>query len=190
MTQKKRFRIELEINPLEILTEEKCADMLRELRWKEGIKCPYCNSINVRKRGKYGSYYKYECLDCNRIFNDKTGTTFYKSHLPLRYWCAAMILNDLGYSILKISRLLNISYDSAYRLINKLRKNDNPILVDLKEKVQETLEPLLNEIEYSRRDTDIEEYVTKEEIESVEVSREAVNFILSLIEADLEKNNR
>jgi len=186
MTNKNNFKIKIDINPLEILTEEKCAEFLREIRWVNGPECPYCGSLNVRKRGKYESYFKYECLDCNRIFNDKTGTIFYKSHLPLKYWCAAMILNDLGYSILKISRILNISYDSAYRLINKLRNSEDKYMLELKEKIQELLEPIISEVERARRITKKDEiYISKEEIDAVEVSRDAVNFILDLIDAEL-----
>ncbi len=170
-----------QINPLDLLTEEKCAELLRQVRWKNGLKCPYCDSFNVRRRGKYGDYFKYECLDCKRIFNDKTGTIFYKSHLPLRYWCAAMIYYDLGYSILRISRELNISYDSAYRLIQKIKNSKDEIVNELREKVCEIVEPILAHFKKEEKQEEIID------VSDVEVPREAINFMLELIRVDLEK---
>jgi len=183
---RKKNKVRIDINPLDLLTEEKCSEMLREIRWRNGLKCPYCNSLNVRKRGKYGDYYKYECLDCQRIFNDKTNTVFYKSHLPIRYWCAAIIYYELGYSILKISRLLDISYDSAYRLIQKIKNSKNEEMEELKEKVREIIDPIM---------IHLKEEETQEEtidVSDVEVPREALNFMLELIKTDMEerKNRR
>ncbi|HSF50594.1 MAG TPA: hypothetical protein VLA74_07530 [Nitrososphaeraceae archaeon] len=60
-----------------------CTSLLRKVRWKDYILCPHCKSNNVKKDGHYRSYQKYFCKQCERWFNDKTGTIFHYSHIHL-----------------------------------------------------------------------------------------------------------
>ncbi|MEM5854236.1 MAG: IS1595 family transposase [Candidatus Aenigmatarchaeota archaeon] len=90
-----------------------CADLLKRLRWKNGIKCPYCGSSNVVKNGRYGKFkefHKYKCKACSKNFNDKTATLFANSKIPIYLWFGFFFLFFIihisfrkGRLILKIS---------------------------------------------------------------------------------------
>ena len=71
-----------------------CTSLLRKVMWDKGrMECPRCNSYNIKKDGRYRSYYqKYFCKQCERWFNDKTGTVFHYSHTPLKKWFLAIYL--------------------------------------------------------------------------------------------------
>ncbi len=63
--------------PFELLNSEaSAANLLQQVRWREGLQCPRCRSESVIKHGSYQEYQRYLCKDCDRTFNDKTGTVF------------------------------------------------------------------------------------------------------------------
>ena len=65
--------------------EQKCAEVLRELRWRDGVKCPRCTSAEVFKFGKWERWFqRYMCKSCGCTFNDLTGTVFERSKIELR----------------------------------------------------------------------------------------------------------
>jgi transposase-like protein len=67
--------------------QKECAEALRRVRWASGVRCVYCGSRSVVGRGwRKGLYRRYYCKDCGRWFNDRTGTVFANSKLPLRVW--------------------------------------------------------------------------------------------------------
>jgi transposase-like protein len=74
--------------------ESWCTSLVRNGRWDKGrVECPRCNSYNIKKDGRYRLYYqKYFCKQCERGFNDNTGTTFHYSHTPLKKWFLAIYL--------------------------------------------------------------------------------------------------
>jgi len=65
-------------------SRDDCFEYLRRKRWREGVKCPYCGSLNVWRDGftPKGAR-KCECLGCGRYFNDLTGTVFEHHQFPL-----------------------------------------------------------------------------------------------------------
>jgi transposase-like protein len=74
----------------------------------------------VKKDGHYRSYQLYYCHDCQRNFNDKTGTLFHYSRTPRSIWFLAIYLFFilwLGCSILETSEELLIPYERCYRFI-------------------------------------------------------------------------
>jgi transposase-like protein len=63
--------------PFELLSSEaSAANLLEQVRWREGLCCPRCRSESVIKHGSYREYQRYLCNHCDRTFNDKTGTIF------------------------------------------------------------------------------------------------------------------
>ena len=58
------------------------AEVLRPVRWPDGVVCPICGeSQYVKKRGKYqGHLQRYHCKKCKKSFNDKTGTILHRSY--------------------------------------------------------------------------------------------------------------
>jgi transposase-like protein len=45
-----------------------------------------CRSDQTVKNGSYRVFQRYLCKDCDRTFNEKTGTIFAHSKVPLRRW--------------------------------------------------------------------------------------------------------
>ena len=69
-------------------TEGSCIEFLENVRWKNGVVCPYCNSdktcehnsttVNTRN-GK-----RHQCQSCKKSFSVTVGTIFHHTHLDLR----------------------------------------------------------------------------------------------------------
>ena len=55
-------------------SEASAADLLEQVRWRDGLQCPRCRSSSVIKYGSYRAFQRYLCKDCDRTFNDKTRT--------------------------------------------------------------------------------------------------------------------
>lgn len=103
------------------LPDEKwCIEVLRKVRWNGHVTCPYCNSSNVKRDGRYGSYQKYRCKQCRKWFNDKTGTVFHYSHTPLRTWFLVLYLLFVlwpGCSIREAALETGTLYARCYRFV-------------------------------------------------------------------------
>lgn len=88
-------------------SEERCAEVLRELRWENGVECVWCGFRNVVKNGSYMQHYqKYMCRVCGRSFNDKTRTIFDYSKMGVREWLYIAKELQKNKSINKISEEL------------------------------------------------------------------------------------
>jgi len=62
-----------------LIDDAKCYEMVRDLRWPNGIGCPHCESLQVVKNG-HDTFevcrQRYICRDCDRSFDDLTNTVF------------------------------------------------------------------------------------------------------------------
>ena len=61
------------------LTDEQVIEMLREHRWPDGVRCPYCGSESVIRYGKAPNkpyVQRHRCKTCGRQLSDITGTPF------------------------------------------------------------------------------------------------------------------
>lgn len=53
----------------------------------EKVKCPYCESINIRKCGFYGKgIQRYQCKVCHKKFSPLTNTIFDSKKIPISEW--------------------------------------------------------------------------------------------------------
>jgi transposase-like protein len=101
---------------------EDCLEYLRKIRWKEGVKCPYCGSLKIWADGytRKGAR-KYECRECGRYFNDLTGTIFDRHHFPIEEMF--YILKEMeAKSTLQISRELGRDYESVLRFVREVHE--------------------------------------------------------------------
>ena len=105
-----------------MLSEKKCVQLLRHMRWKNGIvKCVYCNSGNIVSNGTRQKYFhKYVCRDCNRNFTEKTGTIFANSFFELREWFYTARELQRGISINQISKELGRSYRHVMNMAHEI----------------------------------------------------------------------
>lgn len=104
-------------------SEEECAFVLRYVRWRWGVVCPGCGSRSVVRHGRHLQVYQsYLCKGCGRHFNDRTGTQFEDSKLPLRVWFFAAFLMQYKVSIKEIAMTARVSYPTAFNIAKRLRK--------------------------------------------------------------------
>ena len=67
----------MQLNIHGLIDNAKCYQMVRELRWPEGIECPWCHSTHVVKNGRdivQTDCQHYICRDCSQAFDDLTKT--------------------------------------------------------------------------------------------------------------------
>lgn len=123
-------------------TEEKCVEVLRKLRWPNGLKCIYCKSKAVVSNGKYGKYgnhfHKFWCRGCGRSFSEKTGTIFMNSNIPLREWFYITRELEKGVSINRISQDLNRRYGTVMEIAHKVM--EDLFMKRFVEEMEETVE--------------------------------------------------
>jgi transposase-like protein len=102
---------------------ETSTTFMAQMRWPEGVTCPYC-------QGKAVSYLstrrKWKCMnkECHKQFSVKVGTIMEDSPIGLDKWLAAiwMIANAKnGVSSYEIHRALDITQKSAWFLLHRIR---------------------------------------------------------------------
>jgi DNA-directed RNA polymerase subunit RPC12/RpoP len=67
------------VNILGITDDAKCYELVRHLRWPDGVRCPHCDSPHVLKQGRDDTEpqrQRYECQPCGRRFDYLTDTIF------------------------------------------------------------------------------------------------------------------
>lgn len=102
-------------------TEERCLQHLASLRWPEGFQCPHCGHDQGYFTASRGHY---ECAACHRQSSVTAGTLFHATKLPLLKWLWAIywVAADKGsISALRLSKLIGVTWRSAFRLLSKLR---------------------------------------------------------------------
>jgi transposase-like protein len=121
-------------NPI-FTDEAKAMAHMEADRWPNGVTCPHCGSDNVHRMGGKTQAGMFLCNDCREKFTVRTGTIFERSHIPLHKWLLAthlMAASKKGVSSLQISRMLGITYKSAWFLCHRIREamapsNSSPI---------------------------------------------------------------
>ena len=57
------------INIQHLIDDSKCFEVVRQLRWLEGVRCPACGAEDVTKRGfhtRQVARQRYECQACGQ----------------------------------------------------------------------------------------------------------------------------
>lgn len=77
---------------------EDCAETWRALRWPDGPECVECGSPNVAVQDwdYLSSLRRYECWECGRWFNDRSGTFLESSKVRLPKWIHVLREMDKG----------------------------------------------------------------------------------------------
>ncbi len=103
-------------------TDEKCMDHLRSIRWPNGFQCSHCG----HEHGYWtAAYDRFECACCHRQASVTSGTLFHATKLPLTkwFWAIYWIGSDKGgISALRLSKLVGVTWRTAYRVLEKFRK--------------------------------------------------------------------
>jgi transposase-like protein len=114
-------------------TNEKAAvAFLEASRWPGEVMCPHCGSMAVTRMGGKTQAGYFQCNDCRDKFTCRTGTVMERSHVPIHKWLLAIHLLSAaksGMSSHQLSRLLGLSYKTAWFLSHRIReamKDENP----------------------------------------------------------------
>lgn len=112
------------LNLIRLLDDEKCYSVVRELRWPHGVQCPHCANPYITKQGRDETQpfrQRYRCLNCQRKFDDLTGTVFAGHHQPLRQWVGCLYLMGLNLSNCQIAHELGLNENDVQDMTRTLR---------------------------------------------------------------------
>lgn len=103
-------------------TDEACLEYLAASRWPEGFVCPGCGS---RDAWVLGRRHLRECASCHAQTSVTAGTVMHRTRTPLRVWFWAAYLvatHHPGISAKQLSRQLGLRYETAWLILQKLRR--------------------------------------------------------------------
>ena len=103
-------------------TEETCREALMSWRWPGGFECPACGDLAHCELGKRSLW---QCNRCHTQTSLTAGTIFAGTKLDLAVWFRAMFhmtQTKQGISALELSRRIDVSYNTAWKLHHKLRQ--------------------------------------------------------------------
>ena len=109
----------------EYQSEDACIDFLCDLRWKTGVKCPYCGSKSVSKHSEKNRRSRLQCSACRKSFSPTVNTMLHGSRVPLFKWFLAIsLLAEAKKSISsrQLARHLDLPVKTAYSLSQRIRK--------------------------------------------------------------------
>ena len=114
------------VNIQDIIDDAKCFEVIRELRWSDGVECPVCGSTKIKKRGFHDTQahrQRYACKDCRKQFDDLSGTIFEGHHQTLKTWILCLYLMGLNLSNRQIAAELDLSASVVQEMTTQLRKD-------------------------------------------------------------------
>jgi len=105
-------------------TEAKCIEFFINLRWKDGVECPHCQSKKIytlknRKSFRCGN------AECRETFSIRTGTVMEASNISIKKWILAIYLatsNKKGISSPQLAKHIGISQQSAWFILHRIRE--------------------------------------------------------------------
>ena len=92
-----------------------------ELRWPDGVFCPFCNSA---EHSFISTRQLWKCKGCKKQFSVRVGTIFEDSPLPLKHWFVAiwMLANcKNGVSSYELHRAIHVTQKTAWFMLHRVR---------------------------------------------------------------------
>lgn len=106
--------------------EDAAREHIEASRWPNGVTCPHCGSVKVRRMEGKTQAGMFLCNDCRDKFSCRTGTVMERSHVPLHKWLLAIHLmasSKKGISAHQLMRNLGLgSYRTAWFLAHRIRE--------------------------------------------------------------------
>ena len=101
-----------------------CIKLLESIRWKDGVRCVYCESTHTHKVKHKNRQDRNYCKCCKKHFTVLVGTIFHKARkLPEWFAILCIMLNaKKSASSYQIARDVGIRQASVWEIMTKIRK--------------------------------------------------------------------
>lgn len=110
------------VNLQTLIDEAKCYEVVRQLRWPDGARCPAAEIIKRGFHTQQAQRQRYQCRTCGRQFDDLTGTILEGHHQPLRTWVLCLYFRGLNLSNQQIAAELELHPDDVHDMTAQLRE--------------------------------------------------------------------
>jgi transposase len=98
------------------VSERRAVNLFELVRWRDGVYCPRCRDESAIRYGSYRVFQRYFCKDCDRTFNDQTGTVFEHSAVVFTKWFLAVYnYTRFNMSLRQLDVEIYVSYTTIYR---------------------------------------------------------------------------
>ncbi len=107
-----------------LIDDAMCYELVRQLRWPDGVRCPGCDNAAVARHGRDDTRphrQRYRCTACGSRFDDLTGTDLAGHHQPLRVWVLCLYLMGLNLSNRQIAQELALNQSDVQLMTERLR---------------------------------------------------------------------
>ena len=111
----------MQVNIKNLIDDVQCYQIVRELRWPDGVACPACQSTHVIKRGFDDTEPARQRTDCHTRFDDLTDTIFAGHHQPLKVWVVCLYFMGLNLSNEQIAHELALNVSDVHQMTTQLR---------------------------------------------------------------------
>lgn len=101
--------------------DEQCRELLEDLRWPDGVRCPRCDADKIYRMDTRNQF---DCVSCGYQFSVTSGTMLHDTHLPLTKWFVATYLiteSKKGISANQMKRTIGVAYRTAWYLCHRIR---------------------------------------------------------------------
>jgi transposase-like protein len=113
------------INIQHLIDGAKCFEVVRQLRWPNGVRCPDGGAALVNKRGfhtQQAHRQRYECQACGHQFDDLSGTIFEGPHQPVRVWMLCLYCMGLNLSNEQMAAELDLAVGDVQTMTTQWRE--------------------------------------------------------------------
>ena len=104
-------------------TDDSCLDFILKARFPKGVYCEKCEKITPHYR--IANRKVFSCQFCGSHISPTAGTIFHKSDTSLKSWFHAIFImasTKTGISAKQLQRELGVTYKTAWRMFNEVRK--------------------------------------------------------------------
>ena len=89
-------------------------DFLLSKKSENGISCPHCKSLNIKKNGHKGLMQRFMCKDCNKTFTARNNTITFSSKKSFATWKKYIDCMMNGFTVRKSAEICGINKDTAF----------------------------------------------------------------------------
>ena len=107
----------------DLFSDDKCFEMIREIRWDGGVHCVECQSTEISRNGfvRSSGCWRYLCKACGKNFDDMSSTVLSGNHLPVRNWVLCLYFMGLNVSNRQIAEELGLQENTVQNMATTLR---------------------------------------------------------------------